>query len=46
MAEIVFLGTAGYLPTAERDNAAFLLKAASASILIDCPGSVIGMGIE
>jgi len=39
MTEITFLGTSGYLPTAERDNAAFLLKAGEASILIDCPGS-------
>ena len=39
MTEIVFLGTSGYVPTPERDNAAFLLKAGEASILIDCPGS-------
>jgi ribonuclease Z len=41
MAEIIFLGTAGYLPTAGRDNTAFLLKAGEASILIDCPGSIV-----
>jgi ribonuclease Z len=41
MTEIVFLGTSGYLPTADRDNAAFLLKAGEATILVDCPGSVI-----
>jgi ribonuclease BN (tRNA processing enzyme) len=39
--EIVFLGTSGYLPTAGRDNAAFLLNAGGTSILVDCPGSVI-----
>lgn len=39
MAEIIFLGTSGYVPTPERDNASFVLKAGEASILIDCPGS-------
>jgi ribonuclease Z len=39
MAEIIFLGTSGYVPTPERDNAAFLLKAGDVSALIDCPGS-------
>ena len=39
MAEIIFLGTSGYVPTPERDNAAFLLKAGGTSVLIDCPGS-------
>jgi len=41
MTEIVFLGTSGYLPTAARDNTAFLLKMGEVSILVDCPGSVI-----
>ncbi len=41
MTEIIFLGTSGYLPTAERDNTAFLLKTGETSILVDCPGSVI-----
>ncbi len=39
MAEIVFLGTSGYVPTPERDNAAFLLRTGGAAVLIDCPGS-------
>jgi len=39
MAEIVFLGTSGYVPTPARDNTAFLLKAGESSLLIDCPGS-------
>lgn len=39
MAEIIFLGTSGYVPTPERDNAAFLLKTGETSILVDCPGS-------
>jgi ribonuclease Z len=39
MAEIVFLGTSGYVPTPERDNASFVLKAGEHAILIDCPGS-------
>ena len=46
MTEIVFLGTSGYLPAAGRDNAAFLLKAGETLILVDCPSSVNGMGIE
>jgi ribonuclease Z len=39
MAEIIFLGTSGYVPTPERDNAAFLLKMGETSSLVDCPGS-------
>ena len=39
MAEIVFLGTSGYVPTPERDNASFVLKAGESAALIDCPGS-------
>ena len=39
MTEIIFLGTSGYVPTPERDNAAFLLKAGETSLLIDCPGA-------
>jgi ribonuclease BN (tRNA processing enzyme) len=39
MTEIIFLGTSGYVPTPERDNAAFLLKAGESAVLIDCPGS-------
>ena len=39
MAEIVFLGTSGYVPTPERDNASFILKAGKSAALIDCPGS-------
>lgn len=39
MAEIVFIGTSGYIPTPERDNAAFLLRTGGAAVLIDCPGS-------
>ncbi|HUT07631.1 MAG TPA: ribonuclease Z [Candidatus Latescibacteria bacterium] len=39
MTEIIFLGTSGYVPTPERDNAAFLLKTGESSILVDCPGS-------
>ena len=39
MTEIIFLGTSGYVPTPERDNAAFLLKTGETSILVDCPGS-------
>jgi len=39
MTEIVFLGTSGYLPTAGRDNASFLLKTGGTSVLVDCPGS-------
>lgn len=39
MTDIVFLGTSGYVPTPERDNAAFLLRTGGAAVLIDCPGS-------
>lgn len=39
LTEIVFLGTSGYVPTPERDNASFVLTAGETSILIDCPGS-------
>ena len=39
MAEIVFLGTSGYIPTPERDNASFLLRTGATAVLVDCPGS-------
>lgn len=39
MAEIIFLGTSGYVPTPERDNASFILRAGESAALIDCPGS-------
>lgn len=39
MTEIIFLGTSGYVPTPERDNASFLLRAGEASVLVDCPGA-------
>jgi ribonuclease Z len=39
MTEIIFLGTSGYVPTPERDNASFVLKAGESAALIDCPGS-------
>ncbi|MBM3305380.1 MAG: ribonuclease Z [Candidatus Aminicenantes bacterium] len=39
MAEIVFLGTSGYVPTPDRDNASFLLIADGSAAMIDCPGS-------
>ena len=42
MAEITFLGTAGYIPTPRRDNASFLLKAGETSVLVDCPGALLG----
>jgi len=41
MAEILFLGTGGSMPTRTRDNTAFLLSAGSSRVLIDCPGAVI-----
>jgi ribonuclease Z len=39
MTEIVFLGTCGYLPTPERDNASFLLTTERIAAMVDCPGS-------
>jgi len=39
MAEIIFLGTSGYIPTPERDNASFLLRTGGTAVLVDCPGS-------
>jgi len=42
MAEITFLGTAGYIPTPRRDNASFLLRAGETSVLVDCPGALLG----
>lgn len=36
----IFLGTAGSVPSAYRDNTALLLKNARHYVLVDCPGSV------
>lgn len=41
MAEIFFLGTGGWIATAERDNTSLLLRAGGELTLIDCPGSVV-----
>jgi len=36
----IFLGTAGSVPSIDRDNTAVLLKNGAECILVDCPGSV------
>jgi ribonuclease Z len=36
----IFLGTAGSVPSAFRDNTSLLLRNAAKHILIDCPGSI------
>lgn len=41
MAEITFLGTGGSVATQERDNTSFLLRDHDATVLVDCPGSII-----
>ena len=40
MAEIIFLGTGGWVATPQRDNFSILLRAGGELILVDCPGSV------
>lgn len=41
MLELIFLGTGGATPTANRDNTSFLIKIEKEKILIDCPGSIV-----
>ncbi len=41
MAEIIFLGTAASIPTARRDNTAFLFSYKKEKFLIDCPGAIV-----
>ena len=41
MSELYFLGTAGSVATAERDNTSFLVREDQTLILVDCPGSLI-----
>ncbi len=41
MSELCFIGNGGSVPTEERDNTSFLLKAGGMAVLVDCPGSVI-----
>jgi ribonuclease Z len=41
MIELGFLGTGGAMATAERDNAAFLLREGERLAAVDCPGSVV-----
>lgn len=41
MLEVSFLGTGGWIATAERDNTSFLISQDKDLILIDCPGGVI-----
>lgn len=40
MAQITFLGTAASIPSADRDNTAFLFAHRSRTILVDCPGAL------
>lgn len=50
MAEVYFLGTAGSVASARRDNTGFLVAAAGCRILVDCPGSTVhklaGIGVD
>lgn len=41
MKELFFIGTGGSVATEVRDNTSFLLLSQDATVLIDCPGSVI-----
>lgn len=40
MTELIFLGTAGFAATGERDNMSFVLSHNKNLVLVDCPGSI------
>ena len=41
MAEIIFLGTGGWVATETRDNIGFLLQSNGWTCLVECPGSIV-----